>query len=163
NPTDYSFVVNGPLTAYMLVNTPADLQAIGTNLSSTGTYALGRNIVAGSMAPIGSTSTPFNGVLEGQNYTISNATITAAGSGDNNVGMFAAIGSAGIVRNLNLSNFTVTATASGQVIGTLAGSNAGTISSVKAIGGSVSGGQGVIAGGLVGQSGVLLGSGDTSV
>src|SRR5438445_1978465 len=156
----------------MLVNTFDDLKAIGTNLS--GTYALGRDITAGNMTPIGTVSTPFIGTLAGQNYTISNAIITATGNQDNNIGLFAAIGrvstvdnlgnvltTVGNVRNLNLTNFQVSANANvtlaGQFIGTLAGSNAGTITNVTATG-TVNGGslQGVIAGGLVGQNGMLF-------
>src|SRR5262249_13231254 len=74
NPTIYSANVTGQLTAYMLVNNVTNLQDISTN--PNGTYALGTNINAGAFAPLPS-STPFNGLLDGNgglgvNYTISN-------------------------------------------------------------------------------------------
>ena len=159
NPYSSFVIGGGPLTAYMLVNNSQNLQNINSNL--TGTYALGTDIAAGSMVPIGSSARPFVGILDGQNHTISNAIIGGAnstGASDNNIGMFGAIGSPGVVQNLFLSNFTVTANSPGQFIGTLAGSNAGTISNVNASGGTVSGGnlQGITAGGLVGQNGILF-------
>ena len=57
-------------TAYMLVNTATNLQNISTNLG--GTYALGKNIDAVSIAnfaPIGSISSRFTGVLDGLGHT----------------------------------------------------------------------------------------------
>ncbi len=169
-PTSYAGDITGggTLTAYMLVNTFANLQAIDINLA--GTYALGRDINADNMAPIGSTSTPFTGLLDGQGHTITNAIIAPTGSGDNNIGLFAAIGTGGTVRNLTLDNFHVTANPNvegpGQFIGVLAGSNAGTIDNVHVTNSTVNGipldGNslpinlaGVIAGGLVGQNGMF--------
>jgi hypothetical protein len=68
------------------------------------------------------------------------------------------------VQNLTLNNFTVSANANGQFIGTLAGQNAGMISNVNVTvtapgTGSVSGSnfQGITAGGLIGQNGMLGG------
>ena len=60
-------------TAYMLVNTFTNLQDISTNLG--GTYALGRDINADNMAPIGSRFEPFNGVLDGLGHKITDAII----------------------------------------------------------------------------------------
>ena len=173
NPNDYSANVVGgaTLTAYMLVNTFTDLQSIGTNTATlSGTYALGKDINADNMAPIGSTSTPFTGLLDGQGRTITNAVIAPTGSGENNIGLFAAIGTGGTVRNLTLDNFHVTANpnveAPGQFVGVLAGSNAGTIDNVHVTNSTVNGVPldgnslpinlaGVIAGGLVGQNGTF--------
>ena len=163
SPTDFSQYVNGPLTAYMLVNSVADLQSIGSNLA--GTYALGRNIDgdSASFAPIGSISSPFTGIFDGQyaygqGPSISNLTIAPISSGINSIGLFAV--NAGTIQNLNLTGINVTANPNaglpGQFVGTLAGQNYGTISNVS-VSGSVNGGtsQGVIAGGLVGQNGIL--------
>src|SRR5262245_10788918 len=182
SPNSYAgrVIGGGTLTAYMLVNTFQDLKNIGSNLS--GTYALGRDINADNMNPIGSTAMPFTGILDGQGHTISNAIIAPTGVdyyhgeykhyhvADNNIGMFAAIGAGGVVRNLNLTDFKVSANPNvrgpGQFVGTLAGSNAGIISNVHVTNSTVTGIPldqdqqpinlaGVIAGGLVGQNGVL--------
>ena len=90
----------------MLVNTAANLQDIGTNLA--GTYALGKDIDATSIpnfAPIGSVSSRFTGILDGNgglglNYTISNLTIapTAPSATSVSIGMFGSIGATGHVQ-----------------------------------------------------------------
>ena len=171
HPTNFSRDVSthwgGHVTAYMLVNSVSDLAAIATNLH--GTYALGRDIDAGSnpnFAPIASISFPFRGILDGNgglgvNYTISNLTIAPTDPGINNVGLIAAIGPGGVVRNLNITNASVTAnpnvTGPGQFVGIVAGTNAGRIDNVT-VSGVVTNGtaqSGVIAGGLVGQNGDL--------
>jgi subtilisin family serine protease len=159
NPTNYFcppcpggggvFVnVNQPsqLTAYMLVNNGTDLQNVSTNVG--GTYALGRNIDAGSIANF----TPiqnFTGLFDGQGQTI--ATLTIASTAQN-VGLFGTIASAGEVRNLNLTNVSVNSSASSQLVGTLAGTNAGTISNVSASGAVSSTGANSTVGGLVGAN-----------
>src|SRR6266511_904328 len=154
NPTNYfcppcpgggGVFVNQPsqLTAYMLVNNATDLQNVSTNVGAT--YALCRNIDAGSIANF----TPiqnFTGLLDGQGQTIANVTIASTAQ---NVGLFGSIGSAGVVRNLNLAHVTVSGLGS-QFVGTLAGTNAGTISNVSASDVAVSVGSNGNGGGLVG-------------
>src|SRR5262252_7412286 len=163
NPTNYFcppcpggggvFVnVNQPsqLTAYMLVNTVSDLDAVRTN--TAGTYALGTKITFNpdqTFTPIPN----FTGLFDGNgglgvNYTIANLTIASTAQ---NVGLFGTIASAGEVRNLNLTNVSVNSSVNSQLVGTLAGTNAGTISNVSATGiVQVAGGS--TAGGLVGQN-----------
>jgi filamentous hemagglutinin family protein len=135
------------LTAYMLVNTTGDLDAVRTNPS--GTYALGTKI---TFEP-NQTFTPiatFSGLFDGQGQTISNLTIAST---TQNIGLFGTIASAGEVRNLNLTNVSVSGNSSVNSLfaGTLAGANAGTIINVSATG-QVQVGSGSIAGGLVGQN-----------
>jgi filamentous hemagglutinin family protein len=161
---DYTSNVTGggTLTAYMLVNTFADLQLIGANTNTLGgTYALSKDINADNMAPIGSAGSPFTGLLDGQGYTIKNGVIAPTAAGVDNIGLFGAIGPTGTVRNLNVSDFLVKAnpnvTGPGQFVGVIAGQNAGIISNVNVSNSSVDGGKldGVIAGGLVGQNGMF--------
>jgi filamentous hemagglutinin family protein len=154
NPTNYfcppcpgggGVFANQPsqLTAYMLVNAASDLDAVRTNVS--GTYALGRDINAGSIANF--TPIPnFAGLFDGQGQTIANLTITSTAQ---NVGLFSSIGSTGVVRNLNLGDATVSGLSS-QFVGTLAGTNAGTISNVSATDVAVIVGSNANGGGLVG-------------
>src|SRR6516162_10214297 len=133
------------LTAYMLVNTASDLDAVRTNQS--GTYALGTNITLNPNQPF--TPIPnFTGLFDGQGQTIANLTIAST---TQNIGLFGTIASAGEVRNLNLTNVSVNSSVNSQLVGTLAGTNAGTISNVSATGiVQVAGGS--TAGGLVGQN-----------
>src|SRR6516162_10117149 len=133
------------LTAYMLVNTASDLDAVRTNQS--GTYALGTNITLDPNQPF--TPIPnFTGLFDGQGQTIANLTIAST---TQNIGLFGTIASAGEVRNLNLTNVSVNSSVNSQLVGTLAGTNAGTISNVSATGiVQVAGGS--TAGGLVGQN-----------
>src|SRR5262245_39487899 len=134
------------LTAYMLVNTASDLDAVRTNQS--GTYALGTNITFNP----NQTFTPipnFTGLFDGQGQTIANLTIAST---TQNVGLFGTIASAGEVRNLNLTNVTVNSSVNSQVVGTLAGTNAGTISNVSASGAVSSTGANSAVGGLVGAN-----------
>src|SRR5262244_394687 len=134
------------LTAYMLVNTARDLDAVRTNQS--GTYALGTKI---TLDP-NQTFTPipnFTGLFDGQGQTIANLTIAST---TQNVGLFGTIASAGEVRNLNLTNVTVNSSVNLQVVGTLAGTNAGTISNVSASGAVSSTGANSAVGGLVGAN-----------
>ena len=72
----------------------------------------------------------FTGLFDGQGQTIANLTIASTAE---NVGLFGSIGGAGVVRNLNLADVTVSGPGS-QFVGTLAGTNAGTISNVSATG-----------------------------
>src|SRR5215467_6657186 len=138
------------LTAYMLVNTVSDLDAVRTN--TAGTYALGTKITFNpdqTFTPIPN----FTGLFDGNgglgvNYTIANLTIASTAQ---NVGLFGTIASAGEVRNLNLTNVSVNSSVNSQLVGTLAGTNEGTISNVSATGiVQVAGGS--TAGGLVGQN-----------
>jgi filamentous hemagglutinin family protein len=156
NPSEnYSQYVTGNLTAYMLVNTAYDLQNIRNK--QDGTYALGRNIDA-SAIPNFTPIPNFTGLFDGQGQTIANLTIAPNDSTTHNVGLFGVIGPTGVVRNLNLANVDVTANpgVTFQTVGTLAGTNQGTISGVTATG-SVDGGtvSGAILGGLVGANGTF--------
>jgi The GLUG motif len=158
------------LTAYMLVNNASDLNAVRTN--QAGTYALALNrptpLDAGSIpnfAPISN----FTGVFDGQGQTISNLTIAPNNSTTHDFGLFGVIGAAGVVRDLNLANINVTANpgVTFQTVGTLAGTNLGTVSGVTADG-TVNGGTATDAalGGLVGANGNFgfgFGSGPGSI
>jgi len=154
-------------TAYMLVNTAAEFLQIATDLG--GDYALNTNInlASSAVSPIG-TSTPFSGILNGQNYTISNAAITD--NTDGAVGLFST--NSGTIENLNLSAIAVAATGGynstgpANTVGGLAGVNTGTISNVTIGGGSTitdriftQSGNGPGAGMLVGENkGIVTGS-----
>lgn len=85
------------ITAYRLVNSLADLQSVGQNLS--GNYALGRDIeVNGSLASLGSANGPaFTGQFDGLGHVIDGASLDTPG-------LFYQIGGSGVVRNLGVTN-----------------------------------------------------------
>ncbi|MCC8401661.1 filamentous hemagglutinin N-terminal domain-containing protein [Paraburkholderia sp. MMS20-SJTN17] len=124
------------ITSYKLVNSLVDLTNVASDLASN--YALGRNIDAGAtrLPPIGSINLPFTGQFDGAGHTIRNFTLGAVpgdhgerGSVMGAHGMFGVIGSAGIVRNLNLAGSTTESTSLIQFAsyGVLAGVNYGTV------------------------------------
>jgi len=149
-PADGS--VSSQYTPYMLVNNAANLQNI--DLNDAGTYALGRDIDASSIAnftPLGSNSPYFTGILDGMNRTISN--LTFSGASLNRVGLFDTIAAGGQVRNLNLANVNlVTSSTSDNTLGALAAVNYGTISNVSAVGSLTTGLTANFLGGLVGNN-----------
>ncbi|AJY45865.1 hypothetical protein TM49_09545 [Martelella endophytica] len=154
-PVDYSTNAGSGtmLTAYMLVNTLGNLQAINATTSSlAGTYALGTDIDASATAgwnggagfePIGNGSSQFTGTFDGEGHVITGLTINR--SDTDYVGLFGSAGSGSILRNVGLVGGSVSG--SGYV-GGLAGYNYGKISNAYATG-SVSGGSYYV-GGLVG-------------
>ena len=181
NPTE-NFAANvtggGALTSYMLVNTLADLQNIRNNVS--GTYALGADVNAAASAtwnangdgtyagfvPIGGNAqAAFTGTLEGNGHTVSNLFIDFTTdypsvdpdgfSSNGSVGLFGAVGSGGVIRDVNLANANVTG-GNGMAVGALAGGAIGgqfinTSSSGVVTGGTDAGlGFSVGVGGLVG-------------
>lgn len=94
------------ITAYKLVNSLADLEAVSQDLS--GNYALGRDIVFnGSYIDQIGSAAPFTGQFDGLGHTLSGVSIKA-GSAGSNYGwggpLFGVIGTTGVVRNVNVSN-----------------------------------------------------------
>lgn len=83
-----------------------------------------------TLEPIGSESAPFTGRLDGMFYTISNFTVERSDGGD--LALFGC--NEGTIRNLTLENVTVRADESAVNIGTLAGTNRGSIDYCNAAG-----------------------------
>ncbi|WP_280109916.1 S-layer family protein, partial [Azospirillum sp. B506] len=131
-----------PTAAYTLA---ADVDAGET----AGSNAAGMWRVSGrkyGFLPVGSSSTPFTGSLDGQGHVIQGLTIKPVDYEEMYQGLFGVIGAAGSVRNLGLTD--VALIGAGNYVGGLAGENGGTITNVY-ITGSV---QGSYAGGLVGKN-----------
>ena len=122
-------------TAYMLVNSLDNLQAMNTNLA--GNYALSKDIDAAATSswndgegfvPLGDNSTNsdetrFTGIFDGQNHVISGLTIDRPLAGP--VGLFGGVGSGGNIRNVGLEGGSIIGQGD---VGGLAGRNVGTIS-----------------------------------
>jgi filamentous hemagglutinin family protein len=119
SPMNYTSEVMGVTpTAYMLVNTAAELAEIKTNLSAD--YALGANItLSGNFTPIGNSTTPYTGSFDGQGFALTNLTITDATTGGN-IGLFGDTSHATIA-NVSLINAAITETAQANTVGALAG------------------------------------------
>lgn len=125
------------------------LQAISANLA--GNYALGGSINATATAtwnagsgfePIGSQDHPFTGTLDGRGYEVVGLTINREDT--ELVGLFAVVGSAGLIRDITLVGGTVSGLGP---VGAVAGVNHGTLQDIQQ-GNSISGQDRV--GGLVG-------------
>jgi filamentous hemagglutinin family protein len=137
-PTTGSLSINGQ--SYTLIDSLAGL----SNLS--GRYALVKDIAASVTAPLGDIS----GTVEGLGHSISGIDINSAMQF---VGLFGQILSSGTVRNLGLSG-----SVRGYTAGMIAGTNAGNIVNVRAVG-SVDSTGGAATGGLVGENTGSIGHG----
>lgn len=128
------------------ITTCSQLQEMQSNLSAS--YELGNDINCNGVTftPIGSVPSPFTGKLFGNNYAISNLTISQPTT--SYVGLFAAIAAAQ-VRDLDIVNASVTG---GYSTGILAGRSGNMIiDSIRIISSDVSSGSGPVTGGLVGS------------
>ena len=95
-----------------------------------------------SMEPIGTEEHPYNGVFDGNGYTISNLNITKTvkvGKDGYAIGMFGFVGASGVVMDVRLLQANVKFAQSGSVsAGLIAGRNEGTIKSIYINGSSIS-------------------------
>lgn len=116
---------NGTQEDPYIITTKKQLKAIAENVSAF--YKLGADLNLGGIEwePIGTSTAPFTGGLDGAGYTISNFTI--AKSTANNVGFFGVIKEA-VIKNLNFDYVTVTGK---SYVGTLAGLVQGTAWSIQ--------------------------------
>ncbi|PMS33870.1 two-partner secretion domain-containing protein [Trinickia symbiotica] len=146
------------ITGYQLVNSIGDLENISQNLA--GNYALGKDLDGGAnFTPIGNASTPFSGQFDGMYHTIDNILImpvysTPYASPPLPAGLFGVIGSAGVVRNLSMTNGRSSPINYGYTMsqgGLLAGINQGHIANVF-VSGSLTALDYMDLGGLVGQN-----------
>ncbi len=168
SPTSTTALVIGG-TSYTVINslgaagstTGTDLQGISGNLS--GSYALGSNIDASAtatwnagagFAPIGNSTTPFIGTMDGLGHSISNLTINLPTT--NYVGLIGESGTASVIRNVGLIGGSVSGA---DYVGGLVGQNYGTVNN-NYLTGSVSGASNVSVnvGGLVGSNGGTVNS-----
>lgn len=156
-------ITGGTSVGYMLVNTAANLAAIG-NTSGwwSSNFALGAklNMTGVTYTPIGNDTTYFTGKFDGLSNTISNLSINTTNV--QYVGLFGYVsGSGAIISNLNLQNANITGyRASGISVGGVAGyNNGGTISCVTVSGGTISGSSTsgtVQVGGMAGQNNATI-------
>ncbi len=113
----------------------------------------------GAYSPVGTESNPFNGVLDGNGYTISNLDV----SDDVCAGLFAYIGRNGTVENVNIVDFDVTVNGGGEekvYAGAVAAVNSGTIENcyIKNVTVSVTGNSSLLNKHLYAYAGGIAGS-----
>ncbi|MFH2138803.1 MAG: GLUG motif-containing protein [Candidatus Omnitrophota bacterium] len=111
---------------------------LNNNVDASGTSGWNGGL---GFAPVGT----FTGTFDGQNYVVDGLYISRTGV--NEVGLFGAVGSGGIVENLGMTNHDIFARSS---VGSIVGSNSGTVRNCYADG-DVSG-QGDV-GGFIGANG----------
>lgn len=133
------------------ISTVNQLQQMGLELSAH--YILTNDVDATATAtwnggagftPVGSAGSPFTGSLGGGSHAIRNLTITLP-DGDN-VGLFGCTGPGSAIENMTMDHATVSAV---DWVGTIAGTNHGTIRNCHATGAVTGGGS---FGGLVGTN-----------
>ncbi|PJC95336.1 hypothetical protein GQ37_028080, partial [Janthinobacterium sp. BJB1] len=143
--SEWSNTINSAHQLQLMAMNKTASYTLGSSFSAATTAANGQDIWGTTgFIPVGTAGSAFTGSLDGTGHIISSLTIAKAGV--NNVGLFGAIGSGGVVANVGLSGGSVTG---GTNVGALAGSNAGTISGSFATGGVTSTSTG---GGLVGSN-----------
>ncbi|MBP2551603.1 filamentous hemagglutinin family protein [Neorhizobium galegae] len=153
--------------AYTLIHTFLDLDSVNY-LGLSGRYALANDLDLSDRtfndSLISTGTNGFTGVFAGLGNTISSLTINSTKS---YVGLFSTIGAGGAVRDLDLSGGSVTST--GDNVGSLAGYNYGSISSISStqtvagkasVGGLVGNNQNIIQGSSFSGS-VIAGPGVT--
>ena len=158
-----------------LIWTLPELQAINKDLS--GNYALAVDLDATGytpFTPIGGQSGEFTGTFDGLGNTISDLTIHPGT--DARVGLFAVVGSGGVVENIGLLGESIPEAFNSTWVGGLAGINEGMIEDAYATGaliGQDNGANAIFEGGLVGTNagtiedayatGSVIGQNDTPV
>ncbi|MCL2718168.1 MAG: hypothetical protein FWE14_05250 [Lachnospiraceae bacterium] len=112
------------------ITTAEELSAIRNNLS--GNFYLEADIDLSEIEwqPIGSTTTPFSGIITGNGYTINGLTISL--TTQDNVGLFGV--NAGLITDLSIKDTNITGR---NNVGTLAGQNRGLITNVSIDGGTL--------------------------
>jgi len=138
---------------YTVINSLLALQNM--NLDVAGYYALGSNIDASGTGdwfdgagfmPIGSSSTPFQGIFNGLGHIITDLTINRPS--DEDVGLFGDTAPNAIISHVGLVNANIIGD---DTVGALVGFNQGTIFNSYSIG-AVDGGRWTAVGGLVGDN-----------
>ncbi|SIR91323.1 hypothetical protein SAMN05880566_1431, partial [Janthinobacterium sp. TND4EL3] len=122
--SEWSNTINSTHQLQLMAMNKTASYTLGSSFSAATTAANGKDVWGTTgFIPVGTAGSAFTGSLDGTGHIISNLNIAKAGV--DNVGLFGAIGSGGVVANVGLSGGSV---AGGMNVGALAGSNAGTIS-----------------------------------
>ena len=143
--------------SFMLAN---DIDASGTATWNSNGAAI--PVYAG-FKPIGTSTTMFAGVFDGNNHVVTGLTINNTNH-TADIGLFGAAGAGSTIRNIGMANTTLTSGPSGRFSGSLVGWNVGTIVNAFTTGATVTVGDQFV-GGLVGINvgGTIINSYATNV
>jgi hypothetical protein len=137
---------------FIPITTAQELSNIRNNLTATYRLMNDIDLESAEWQPIGTASTPFSGTFIGNQFTISNLTITQT---QTYVGLFA--NNSGTIKNLKLGNVQINVTGSISSFiyaGSLVANNTGTIENIETISGSLfiraRGGNNGHVGGIIG-------------
>jgi len=126
------------------INTPAQMNEIGQNPEDWDKYFILTadidlsDYTGAQYNIIGDNTTNFTGIFNGNDHTISNFSYTPAEPNSIGIGLFGYVCLDGEIKDLGLVNSNVNA-GTGIYVGTLAGSNCGTISNCYVAAGTVDG------------------------
>lgn len=125
-----------------LICTAAQMNAIGnTTTDWNQNFKLLADISLGAYTGtqynmIGSLATPFTGVFAGNNHTISN--LSRSSANDDYVGLFAYVGTAGVVQDLSLATVNLSVASSSVFMGGFVGYvNGGTLTNLNLLSGQI--------------------------
>lgn len=112
-----------------LIYDEADLAAFRTLVNGGSTGICGKLMadieMTSTWTPIGTMSSDYTGTFDGNDYTISNLTVTCTTSSSG--GLFTSVGSGGVIKNLNITNGSVTGSSNFPYAAGIVGVNEGTV------------------------------------
>ncbi|MDD3098870.1 MAG: hypothetical protein PHW36_00780 [Bacilli bacterium] len=145
-----------PAFALTTISTPAELQAMANNLGEDYILTADINLTGITWTPVGTSSTPFFGSLDGDDHTISGLTISTPATDYR--GLFGVIGPGSSFTDIQFSDCDISGnsyvgTLFGQLIMSSSLNTTCTITNVDVIGSVVTGGtSGSYVGGIGGRS-----------
>ena len=153
--TTVTFEGTGTATDPYLLKTAEDIEALSEKVEGGDAYTGSHFKVANDIdlssvkthVPIGTSDIPFAGEVDGAGHTLSN--LTYNDNGAYNAGLFGVTDSVSVIKNLKISNFTITGP--GSFVGIVAGQMHGTIDSVEVTASTINV-TGAYVGGLTGYT-----------
>jgi len=147
--SEYATNINNTHQLQLMVMAPTASYTLSGNIDAAATALTGGNSTdvwgSAGFIPVGKSSTPFTGSFDGTGHTINKLTINSFIMND--VGLFGVAGATSVIQNVGLINATVNGSSN---VGSLVGSNSGTISNIYTTG-SVTGNADNV-GALVGKN-----------
>jgi hypothetical protein len=123
----------------VLISSEQDLSKIRENLSGNFKLTNNINLEVSEWVPFGDDKNPFTGNFDGDNFTISNLTITAISTKNTHVGLFA--NNSGTIKNLKLDNVRINVRQGYSVryfyLGSLVGYNKGVVENIEVLDGTL--------------------------
>ncbi len=145
--SEYSTTITNSHQLQLVMMNGSANYALGSNINVAATGSAGDVWAGAGLVPLGA-ATGFNGIFDGRGNTISNLTVNAASS--SNVGLFSQTGASAVIKNLSLSNESISSATAHTYMGGLVGENLGSIQNSSTSGIITFGDSSQAIGGLVG-------------